>query len=133
MPINTTTQSSGKQLHRIDAVELMRIFTLYEIGTVLIEDVHAMPGQGVTSCFNFGHSVGVTQAVASLACDDVRLVRPVAWKRTLGLDGDKNASRAMAQSLSGEVAPFKLKKHDGRAEAYLLAVLAHRDANKATV
>lgn len=88
----------------------------------VIEDVHAMPKQGVTSMFTFGRGLGVVEGVALGAGIPVRYVSPAKWKRALGLSADKDASRRRATELWPLQADlFKLVKNDGRAEAMLIA------------
>lgn len=68
--------------------------------TVCVEAVHAMPKQGVSSSFNFGHSVGSVMGVIGALGVRVVLVTPQAWKRDAGLIGtDKDAARSRAIQL----------------------------------
>jgi crossover junction endodeoxyribonuclease RuvC len=91
-------------------------------GTVVIEDVHSMPKQGVASSFGFGRSKGVVEGVFAMARRPLVYVAPSTWKRHLGLSKDKGASRQRAVELWPDRADlFKLAKHDGRAEAALIA------------
>lgn len=88
----------------------------------VIEDVHAMPDQGVTSMFTFGRGLGIVEGVALGAGIPVRWVSPAKWKRALGLSADKGASRRRAIELwPAQSEMFRLVKHDGRAEAALIA------------
>lgn len=121
MPLTQTVQSTGKVLNRVDPVALVSIFAAYPTERIAIERVHARPGEGVTSSFNFGFNAAVVETVAALTGTEVVMVTPQTWKRTMALSGDKNLSRALATEKSGKVQPFKRKKDDGRAEAYLLA------------
>jgi crossover junction endodeoxyribonuclease RuvC len=67
---------------------------------VFVEQVHAMPGQGVTSMFNFGHSCGTVMGVLGAMNIPHTLVTPQAWKKEAGLIGtDKDAARARAIQL----------------------------------
>ena len=64
---------------------------------VYVEQVGAMPGQGVSSMFSFGHSCGVVAGVLGAFEMRVSLVTPQAWKKRAGLIGsDKDASRSRA-------------------------------------
>lgn len=88
----------------------------------VIEDVHAMPKQGVTSMFTFGRGLGIVEGVALGAGIPVRWVSPAKWKRALGLSPDKGASRRRAIELwPAQSAMFARVKDDGRAEAALIA------------
>jgi hypothetical protein len=92
-------------------------------GTVVIEDVHAMPKQGVTSSFNFGRSKGVVEGVFAGAGRPIEYVAPATWKRALHLSKDKGASRRRAIELWPDHSDkFKRVKDDGRAEAALIAL-----------
>ena len=67
---------------------------------VVIEQVSAMPGQGVTSMFNFGQSFGVLKGICSAMSLPVYYVRPAKWKKYFNLiNSEKDASRTRALSL----------------------------------
>lgn len=100
-------------------------------GTAVIEDVHAMPKQGVSSVFSFGRSLGVAEGVLAGNGLSLRYVSPAKWKRALGLGNDKGVSRRRAIELWPEHAKaFARVKDDGRAEAALIAYwhVKHGDA-----
>lgn len=86
----------------------------------VIEQVSAMPGQGVTSMFTFGGAYMACIAVAQRSRDPWMLVRPRAWKKDMGLTADKDESLDMAREL-WPAAPLTRKKDNGRAEALLIA------------
>jgi crossover junction endodeoxyribonuclease RuvC len=93
------------------------------ITTVAIEKVASMPGQGVATMFKFGKGYGQVLGVL----DTLQLVcvhpTPSQWKRDMGLNADKERSRAAAhQQWPSQTDLFKLKKHADRAEAALLAL-----------
>ena len=90
---------------------------------VVIEDVHAMPKQGVTSSFNFGMAKGMTIGVA-LACGlPVKLSRPQAWKKACGLlRTEKDFARTKACNTWPEFyGELKRKKDIDRADAMWIA------------
>lgn len=89
-----------------------------------LERVNAMPGQGVSSVFSLGDSFGTARAVLSVARVELHYVVPASWKKHFKLPADKEAGRALAQRLF-PLAPLHLKKHDGRAEALLIARWLH--------
>lgn len=92
-----------------------------ETASIVVEQVHAMPNQGVTSMFNFGHTCGVIHAVAEMLPYPVTFVTPQCWKKHAGLIGtEKSASLLLARNIWAE-APLHLKKHHGRADALLMA------------
>jgi len=88
---------------------------------VAIEDVGAMPGQGVTSTFNFGYSAGILAGVCAGLRMPTSFYRPAVWKRAAGVPADKGAARQMAQRFWPGCRDFDRVKDDGRAEAALLA------------
>lgn len=88
----------------------------------IIEKVGPMPKQGVTSIFRFGQSYGAVEAAVAATGIRTSYVTPVVWKRYYSLSRSKGVSRSYAKRLwpgHGEI--FKLVKHDGRAEAALIA------------
>lgn len=88
---------------------------------VAVEKVGAMPGQGVTSMFNFGMGYGVIQGVVAAMCVPMHLVTPQSWKKRAGLIGkEKDQARTLAQQLYPD-APLARKKDVGRADAILIA------------
>jgi crossover junction endodeoxyribonuclease RuvC len=92
-------------------------------GTVVIEDVHSMPKQGVASSFSFGRSLGVVEGVFAGAGRPLVYVSPAKWKRALGLTSDKGMSRRRAiETWPTKAHLFKRVKDEGRAEAALIAL-----------
>ena len=74
----------------------LKIFQKYEINVVL-EQVSAMPGQGVTSMFNFGQSFGVIKGICAAMRLSLHFVRPAKWKKYFNLlNSEKQASRTKA-------------------------------------
>lgn len=93
-----------------------------QIVLCVIEKVHSMPKQGVSSTFKFGYAAGQARGVVDALKIPVMWVRPQQWKKSLGLPSDKEASRAMAIQAWPEMRHvFARKKDDGRAEAALIA------------
>jgi crossover junction endodeoxyribonuclease RuvC len=86
----------------------------------IVERVSAMPGQGVSSSFQFGCGLGSILGVLQALRIRIELVTAVAWKRAFGLSKDKHASLHKAR-LMFPAADLHLAKHDGRAEALLIA------------
>lgn len=95
-----------------------------------LERVGAMPGQGVTSMFNFGENFGFIQGVLEANGIPYELVTPQKWKREFGVTGDKNSAVNVCQRLFPEVSLLKTerckKPDDGMAEALLMAEYARR-------
>lgn len=86
----------------------------------VIESVHSMPGQGVSSSFKFGIAFGMAIAIMERINCPWMLVTPQKWKKELGLTSDKDLSLNMARELWPE-APLARKMDNGRAEALLMA------------
>lgn len=89
---------------------------------VALEKVGAMPGQGVTSMFNFGRSFGVVEGVAAGHRLGISYITPQAWQKRSGKKEGKDGSRQRVMELYPEHADlFKRIKDDGRADAVLIA------------
>ena len=90
---------------------------------VIIEQVSAMPGQGVTSMFNFGQSYGILKGICSAMQLPMYFVRPAKWKKYFNLiNSEKDASRTKAI----EIFPYfssqlSRKKDSNKADAILIA------------
>jgi crossover junction endodeoxyribonuclease RuvC len=90
----------------------------------VIEEVGARPGQGVTSMFKFGRTLGFAHGLirAAVPLAPVMWVTPAVWKRKMGLTTEKTDSREEARRLMPRLAPDLARvKDDGVAEAALLA------------
>lgn len=114
-----------KKRRRVDVHSLARALRLHadDIALATIEEVHAMPKQGVSSGFSFGASFGLLWGVVAALDIPAKPVEPAVWKRRMGLTGDKDASRRLASRLLPRHAHlWPLKKDDGAAEAALLAI-----------
>ena len=94
---------------------------------LIIENVHAMPKQGVSSTFNFGMGFGIWLGIIAAIGIPMEFTTPQAWKKSYGLGSDKESARAKALELFPcQANNLKLKKHHGRAEALLLAEYLRR-------
>ena len=90
---------------------------------VIIEQVSAMPGQGVTSMFNFGQSFGVLKGICSAMQLSMHFVRPVKWKKFFNLiNSEKDASRTKAIEIFPYISnQLSRKKDANKADAALIA------------
>ena len=90
---------------------------------VVIEQVSAMPGQGVTSMFNFGQSFGTLKGICSAMQLPMYFVRPAKWKKYFGLiNSEKDASRTKAIEIFPYFSSYLSKKKDSnKADAILIA------------
>ena len=90
---------------------------------VVIEQVSAMPGQGVTSMFNFGQSFGILKGICSALELPMYFVRPAKWKKYFNLiNSEKDASRTKAIEIFPYFSSNLTKKKDSnKADAILIA------------
>ena len=90
---------------------------------VVIEQVSAMPGQGVTSMFNFGQSFGVLKGICSAMQLSMHFIRPAKWKKYFGLiKTKKDASRTKVIEIYPEISSkLSRKKDSNKADAILIA------------
>jgi len=122
-----------RSLAWIDGGELQRLLLGALNGRparAYIERVSAMPGQGVASSFNFGVGFGSILSIVQAWPLPIEFVTPAVWKRGLGLGSDKRASLDRARLLF-PTADLGLAKHEGRAEALLIAYWAAARARAA--
>lgn len=113
----------GKNKREIDAHSLAAVLLATNIDHAFVEQVGAMPGQGVSSVFAFGKAYGVLIGCLASAGVPMTFVSPVKWKRALQVPAAKDGARARASQLLPAAADqWRLVKHDGRAEAALIAV-----------
>ena len=126
MPTMTDGKKNKKQVNGSQIVNefLKRIKNIDKKDIkVIIEQVSAMPGQGVTSMFNFGQSFGVLKGICSAMQLSVYFVRPAKWKKYFNLiNSEKDASRTRAI----EIFPYfsselSRKKDTNKADAILIA------------
>ena len=114
-------QVNGRQIFN----EISKIINKYsnkEI-SVVVEQVSAMPGQGVTSMFNFGQSYGVIKGICAAMQLPIFFVRPAKWKKHFNLiNSQKDASRAKAIDMFPNISSLLSKKKDAnKADAILIA------------
>ena len=90
---------------------------------VVIEQVSAMPGQGVTSMFNFGQSFGILKGICSAMQLSMYFVRPAKWKKYFNLiNSQKDASRTKAIEIFPYISSQLARKKDAnKADAILIA------------
>ena len=130
MPIMTDGKKNKKQVNGSqvynEVTKRIKQFEKNQI-RVVIEHVSAMPGQGVTSMFNFGQSFGIIKGICSAMQLSLFFVRPAKWKKYFNLiNSEKDASRTRAI----EIFPYfssKLskKKDSNKADAILIASFYH--------
>ena len=130
MPTMTEGKKNKKQVNgaqvyneiskKIDKIEKHNV-------RVIIEKVSAMPGQGVTSMFNFGQSFGILKGICSAMQLPLYYVRPAKWKKYFGLiNSEKDASRTRAIEMFPNFSSQLSKKKDSnKADAILIASFYH--------
>ena len=118
-----TLTRGAKAKREPDATELARIIDASgPISHAFVEQVNAMPGQGVSSVFAFGKVYGLALGIVAANFIPLTLVAPLKWKRALSVPADKDGARARASQLLPEhAALWSRAKDDGRAEAALIA------------
>ena len=114
-------QANGNQLYN----EIKNQISLIkdENVCVVVEHVTAMPGQGVTSMFNFGQSFGVIKGICSAMQLPIHFVRPTKWKKYFNLiNTSKDASRSRAIEIFPKISEkLKRKKDSNKADAILIS------------
>ena len=109
-------QVYNKIFRRIESIDRQKI-------RVVIEQVSAMPGQGVTSMFNFGQSFGILKGLCSAMKLPMYFVRPAKWKKYFNLiNSEKDASRTRAIEIFPYFSSHLSKKKDSnKSDAILIA------------
>ena len=112
-------QINGAQLSKIMKSQIVENEDVF----IVVEQVNAMPGQGVTSMFNFGQSFGVIKGICAALNLPIYFVRPNAWKKYFSLiKSNKDASRTKATEIYPEISDMISKKKDSnKADAILIA------------
>ena len=130
------TMIDGKKNKRqVNGAEITNIFQKELINEknskVIIEHVSAMPGQGVTSMFNFGQSFGVIKGICAALKLPLYFARPVKWKKHFNLiNSQKDASRTKVIEIFPYISSQISKKKDvNKAEAILIARFFYETAN----
>lgn len=126
--IPTLNIGSGKKVRReYNVHEIVRILRKHQYDDEIIaimENVHAFPGQGVSSMFKLGVGSGIWMGILASLGIPFEKVSPVTWKKAMlpGMGKEKDAARAKAIQLFPDVTHKLSKKKDhGKAEAMLLA------------
>ena len=124
VPVMTDGKKNKRQLNSAQLVKLLKDSFQDEANTVVVvEQVNAMPGQGVTSMFNFGQTFGAIKGICAALGLPIFFVRPSKWKKHFELiNSSKDSSRTKAiemyPSLSDDLAR---KKDVNKSDAILIA------------
>jgi crossover junction endodeoxyribonuclease RuvC len=116
---------NNKTKREVSAAMLAGIIRSREVHSAIVERVGAMPGQGVSSVYAFGRSVGMIEGVLAGLMIPTDYVTPQRWQKELGVRNGKDGSRELAARLfPAYAAMFSRKKDDGRADAACIAYWA---------
>jgi len=124
MPVMAEGKKNKRQLNSAQLVNIIKDSTRPDAEiAVVVEQVNAMPGQGVTSMFNFGQTFGAIKGVCAALELPIFFVRPSKWKKHFELiNSSKDSSRTkvieMYPSLSSQLAK---KKDVNKSDAILIA------------
>ena len=124
--------TAGEGKHRIIATAVLA-HQLKELAPTfaVMERVHAMPRQGVSSSFRFGQAFGAIEGVLGALGVSLSYVTPATWKRALGLSSDKDEARLRAIQLYPAAAENLQRRKDiDRAEALLIATWARDNISR---
>jgi len=117
----------GRKKRAIDELTLVSILTEASPAHAFLESVHSMPKQGVASVFSLGDTFGTIKGILSALGIPRTMVEPTVWKKALQVPAAKDGARYRASELlPGGAECWPLVKHDGRAEAALIAVYGLR-------
>ena len=124
MPIMSEGKKNKNQLNSAQLVNIIKKNIISSGDTFLIvEQVSAMPGQGVTSMFNFGQTFGSIKGICAALNLPIFFVRPAKWKKHFDLiNSSKDASRTKVIEMYPSISPRLSKKKDvNKADAILIA------------
>ena len=124
IPVMSEGKKNKRQLNSAQLVKLLtdNISNKEEV-SVVVEQVNAMPGQGVTSMFNFGQTFGAIKGICAALGLPIFFVRPSKWKKHFELiNSSKDASRTKAIEMYPSLSSDLAKKKDvNKSDAILIA------------
>jgi crossover junction endodeoxyribonuclease RuvC len=124
MPVMPEGKKNKRQLNSAQLVKLLKdnIKNNEEVA-IIVEQVNAMPGQGVTSMFNFGQTFGAIKGICAALGLPIFFVRPAKWKKHFELiNSSKDASRTKAIEMYPSISHQLSKKKDvNKSDAILIA------------
>ncbi len=124
MPVMADGKKNKRQLNSAHLVDIIKNNTgKNDEIAVVVEQVNAMPGQGVTSMFNFGQTFGAIKGVCAALDLPIFFVRPSKWKKHFELiNSSKDASRTKAIEMYPSLSDQLSKKKDvNKSDAILIA------------
>ena len=124
VPVMPEGKKNKRQLNSAQLAKLLKDI-IYEKDDVMVvvENVSAMPGQGVTSMFNFGQTFGAIKGICATMGLPIFFVRPAKWKKHFDLiNSSKDASRTKAIEMYPLISDKLSKKKDvNKSDAILIA------------
>ena len=123
MPTMSEGKKNKNQLNSAQLVNIIKKHILEGNTFVIVEQVSAMPGQGVTSMFNFGQTFGSIKGICAALNLPIFYVRPTKWKKHFELiNSSKDASRTKAIEMYPHISERLSRKKDvNKADAILIA------------
>ena len=124
MPVMSEGKKNKRQLNSAQLVNIIKDSAANDEDiSVVVEQVNAMPGQGVTSMFNFGQTFGAIKGVCAALDLPIFFVRPSKWKKHFELiNSSKDASRTKVIEMYPSLANQLTKKKDvNKSDAILIA------------
>ena len=124
MPVMAEGKKNKRQLNSSQLVNILTDNINGDEETiVVVEQVNAMPGQGVTSMFNFGQTFGAIKGVCAALKLPIFFVRPSKWKKHFELiNSSKDASRTKVIEMYPTLSSQLAKKRDvNKSDAILIA------------
>ena len=124
MPVMAEGKKNKRQLNSAQLVNIIKEnIEKHEEINVVVEQVNAMPGQGVTSMFNFGQTFGAIKGVCAALNLPIFFIRPSKWKKYFELiNSSKDSSRTKAIEMYLSIANQLSKKKDvNKSDAILIA------------
>ena len=124
MPVMPDCKKNKRQLNSALLVKLIKDHIKNLEDTVMVvEQVNAMPGQGVTSMFNFGQTFGAIKGICAALGLPIFFVRPAKWKKHFELiNSSKDSSRTKAIEMYPSISEQLSKKKDvNKSDAILIA------------
>ena len=124
MPVMPEGKKNKRQLNSAQLVKILKDnIKENEVVSIIVEQVNAMPGQGVTSMFNFGQTFGAIKGICAALGLSIFFVRPAKWKKHFELiNSTKDASRTKAIEIYPSISDKLSKKKDvNKSDAILIA------------
>ena len=124
MPVMSDGKKNKRQLNSAQLVKILKDNIKDHQDTVMVvEQVNAMPGQGLTSMFNFGQTFGAIKGICAALGLPIFFVRPTKWKKYFELiNSSKDASRTKAIEMYPYISEKLSKKKDvNKSDAILIA------------